>query len=229
MLGITTIDSSTYRAALTTRGLIDMDPPPALGQQARPGAFAEHKASKEAALIQRLQARDEIAFREIVDGFQSKVFSMICRILRNRNDAEDIAQQVFAKVHFSICNFDSRCSLLTWISRITINECYGYLRKRRVRKLVYESDCSAEEVQRVKTSDVVMDPAVPVDRHLEQCDLVVKLLSNVSEQNRTLIWLREVQGHSVDELAAITGLQANTIKSKLFRTRRKLFQVAKRL
>jgi RNA polymerase sigma-70 factor (ECF subfamily) len=64
---------------------------------------------------------------------------------------------------------------------------------------------------------------------LEQHDLVVKLLSKISEQNRTLIWLKEVEGRSVDELAAITGLRANTIKIRLFRTRRKLLQVAKHL
>ena len=90
---------------------------------------------------------------------------------------------------------------------------------------MYESDCSAEEVQRLETSDVVADPITPVDRQLEQHDLVVKLLSEIPEQNRTLIWLKEVEGHSVDELAAITGLRANTIKIKLFRTRRKLLQM----
>ena len=81
-----------------------------------------------------------MAFREIVERYQSKVYSIIYGILRNRNDAEDIAQQVFAKIYFSIKNFDFRSSLLTWIYKITVNECYDYLRKKRVRKLVYESD-----------------------------------------------------------------------------------------
>ena len=94
---------------------------------------------------------------------------------------------------------------------------------------MYESDFSAEEVERLETSDLVADPVTPVDRQLEQHDLVVKLLSKISEQNRTLIWLKEVEGRSVDELAAITGLRANTIKIRLFRTRRKLLQVAKHL
>ena len=86
--------------------------------------------------------RDELAFREIVERYQAKIFSIIYGILRNHNDAEDIAQQVFAKVYFSIRNFDFRSSLLTWIYKITVNECYDYLRKKRVRKLVYESDFS---------------------------------------------------------------------------------------
>ena len=66
----------------------------------------DHKNSEEAALVRRIQARDDLAFREIVDRYQAKVFSIIYGILRNHNDAEDIAQQVFSKVYFSIRNFD---------------------------------------------------------------------------------------------------------------------------
>jgi RNA polymerase sigma-70 factor (ECF subfamily) len=98
-----------------------------------------------------------------------------------------------------------------------------------VRKLVYESDFSAEEVQRVETSKAVADPAAPVDHQLAQHDLVVKLLSKVSEQDRSLILLKEVEGHSVEELAAMTGLNENTIKVKLFRVRHKMLNAARRL
>ncbi len=189
----------------------------------------DHKNSDEAALVKRVQARDEMAFREIVDRYQAKVFSIIYGILRNHNDAEDIAQQVFAKIYFSIRNFDFRSSLLTWIYKITVNECYDYLRKKRVRKLVYESDFSAEDAQRLESSEPAVDPAAPIDRRIAQHDLVIKLLSKVSEEDRTLILLKEVEGHSVEELAAMTGLNENTIKVKLFRTRQKLLKAAQRL
>ena len=189
----------------------------------------DHKNSDEAALVKRVQARDEMAFREIVDRYQAKVFSIIYGILRNHNDAEDIAQQVFAKIYFSIRNFDFRSSLLTWIYKITVNECYDYLRKKRVRKLVYESDFSVEDAQRLESSEPAVDPAAPIDRRIAQHDLVIKLLSKVSEEDRTLILLKEVEGHSVEELAAMTGLNENTIKVKLFRTRQKLLKAAQRL
>ena len=114
----------------------------------------DHRNTEEAALVRRVQARDEIAFREIVDRYQAKVFSIIYGILRNHNDAEDIAQQVFAKIYFSIQSFDFRSSLLTWIYKITVNECYDYLRKKRVRKLVYESDFSEEDAQRMQNSEI---------------------------------------------------------------------------
>jgi RNA polymerase sigma-70 factor, ECF subfamily len=199
------------------------------GDKIRARTRVDHKNSDEAALVRRVQARDEIAFREIVDRYQAKVFSIIYGILRNHNDAEDIAQQVFAKVYFSIGNFDFRSSLLTWIYKITVNECYDYLRKKRVRKLVYESDFSEEDAARMEASDPATDPSPPVDRKLAQHDLVLKLLDKVSAEDRNLIVLKEVEGHSVEELAAMTGLNENTIKVKLFRTRQKLLKAAQRL
>src|ERR1700761_9442800 len=146
----------------------------------------DHKSTDEAALVRRVQAQDELAFREIVDRSQSKVFSIIFGILRNRNDAEDIAQQVFAKIYFSIRSFDFRSSLLTWIYKITVNECYDYLRKKRVRKLVYESDFSEDDAQRMEASEPAVDPSTPVDRKLVQQDLVSKLLDKVSAEDRSL-------------------------------------------
>ena len=170
-----------------------------------------------------------MAFREIVERHQAKVFSIIYGILRNRNDAEDIAQQVFAKVYFSIRNFDFRSSLLTWIYKITVNECYDYLRKKRVRKLVYESDFSEEDAKRMEASEPAIDGATPIDTRIAQRELILKLLDRVSAEERSLILMKEVEGHSVEELAEMTGLNENTIKVKLFRTRQKLLKAAGRL
>lgn len=185
--------------------------------------------SQEAALVRRVQAGDERAFREIVDRYQSKVLSIIYGILKNRNDAEDIAQQVFAKIYFSIGSFDFRSSLLTWIYKITVNECYDYLRKKRVRKLVYESDFTEEDALRMMNSEQPAEQVRAVDTLLAERDLVMKLLEKISEEERTLILLKEVEGHSVEELAQMTGLNQNTIKVKLFRARQKLLRAAGRL
>jgi RNA polymerase sigma-70 factor (ECF subfamily) len=210
-------------------GLSGVLPFPASGENTRTKTRVDHRNSDEAILVRRVQAKDEMAFREIVERYQSKVFSIIFGILRNHNDAEDIAQQVFAKIYFSIGNFDFRSSLLTWIYKITVNECYDYLRKKRVRKLVYESDFSEEDSQRMENSEPAMDRAPNIDSTLEKRDLLMKLLAKVSEEDRTLIMLKEVEGHSVEELAEMTGMNENTIKVKLFRTRQKLLKAAQRL
>lgn len=193
------------------------------------GKVRADDATSDEALIRRLQAHDELAFADVVERYQAKIFSIIYGLLRNHNDAEDIAQQVFSKIYSAIRSFDSRSCLLTWIYRITVNECYGYLRKKRARRVVYESDFSAEEAQCLETAETMVDPAARVDRQLLERDLVVKLLSKVPEQARTLMMLREVEGHSLQELAAMTGLNQNTIKVMLFRTRQKLLQAARRI
>lgn len=189
----------------------------------------DHRNTEEAALVRRIQARDEMAFREIVERYQAKVFSIIHGILRNHNDAEDIAQQVFAKIYFSITNFDFRSSLLTWIYKITVNECYDYLRKKRVRKLVYESDFSEEDAQRMQNIETASDQGPAVDTQLAQKDLIVKLLERLSNEDRSLLLLKEVEGHSVEELSQMTGMNENTIKVKLFRARQKLLKASQRL
>src|ERR1700686_268082 len=156
---------------------------PSVGEGTRARTRVDHRNSEEASLVRRVQAQDEVAFREIVERYQAKVFSIIYGILRNHNDAEDIAQQVFAKIYFSIKNFDFRSSLLTWIYKITVNECYDYLRKKRVRKLVYESDFSEEDALRMENSETATEQGTPVDTRLAQRDLIVKLLDKLSEDD----------------------------------------------
>ena len=112
---------------------------PDFGSKVAAKSRVDYENTPEGSLVRRAQSGDESAFREIVERYQSKVFSIIHGIVRQRNDVEDIAQQVFTKVYFSLGNFDFRSSLVTWIYKITVNECFDYLRKKKLRKLVYEN------------------------------------------------------------------------------------------
>ena len=203
-------------------------PLPAFGSRIAVRTKVDYQNSQEGALVRRAQSGDEAAFREIVERYQSKVFSIIHGIVRQRNDVEDIAQQVFTKVYFSIGNFDFRSSLITWIYKITVNECFDYLRKKKVRKLVYESDLSEDEARRVENTEPSVRQ-VPADVNLARRDYIFKLLTKVSDEERNLLMLKEVEGHSVEELAEMTGMNENTIKVKLFRARQKLVKAAQRL
>jgi len=204
-------------------------PFPAVGSKTKAKAKVDYKSTDEALLVRRVQNGDELAFLEVVDRYQNKVFSIIYGILRNHNDAEDIAQQVFSKVYFSVRNFDFRSSLLTWIYKIAVNECYDYLRKKKVRKLVYESDFTEEEAQRMERSEPGSSQQQRLDTRVADRDLVVKLLAKISEEDRNLLLWKEVEGHSVEELAEMTGMNENTIKVKLFRARQKLMKAAQRM
>src|SRR5580692_2438307 len=189
----------------------------------------DYENTPEGALVRRAQAGDETAFQEIVERYQSKVFSIIHGIVRQRNDVEDIAQQVFTKIYFSMRNFDFRSSLITWVYKITVNECFDYLRKKKVRKLVYESDMSEDEVRRVENSEPALDRGGRADSNLARRDYVLKLMDRVSEEEKNLLMLKEVEGYSVEELSGMLKMNENTVKVKLFRARQKLVKAAQRL
>ena len=189
----------------------------------------DYENTPEGSLVRRAQAGDEAAFQEIVERYQSKVFSIIHGIVRQRNDVEDIAQQVFTKIYFSMRNFDFRSSLITWVYKITVNECFDYLRKKKVRKLVYESDMSEDEVRRVENSETGGSRSPRADSTLARRDYVLKLLERVSGEERDLLMLKEVEGYSVEEMARRLKMNENTIKVKLFRARQKLVKASQRL
>ncbi len=204
-------------------------PLPAFGRKTVVKTRVDYESTPEGVLVRRAQAGDEAAFQDIVERYQSKVFSIIHGIVRQRNDVEDIAQQVFAKVYFSIRNFDFRSSLITWIYKITVNECFDYLRKKKVRKLVYESDMSEDESRRVENSEPALDRGTRADATLARRDYIVKLMDKVSDEEKQLLLLKEVEGYSVEELSGMLKMNENTIKVKLFRARQKLVKAAQRL
>ena len=175
----------------------------------------------EAELVQRLRTGDETAFRELIERYGPRIYRVAYGILRNPDHADDMAQEVFAKVYFSIKSFEARSSLYTWISRIAINECYGLLRKKRP---IHESD-SADGGFSMRTQNIA-DGQPRADLAVMQRDFINKLLLQVSEDERLLLIWKEVEGFSLAELSEMTGLGENTIKVRLFRARQKLVRAA---
>lgn len=182
--------------------------------------------ASEAEIVRRAKAGDEHAFAEIVQRHQNMVFSVAYRMARRRIDAEDIAQQVFAKIFYAMKGFNMRSSLATWIYRIALNESYDYLRKLRTRRVVYEGDLPADSSPVGEGSRMSADRAASADEVSEKRDYLLKLLSHVSEQERMLLFQKEVEGRTIAELSRMTGINENTIKVKLFRARKKLAKAA---
>jgi RNA polymerase sigma-70 factor (ECF subfamily) len=178
-------------------------------------------------LVGLVKSGDQAAFRDLVERYQGKVFSVIHRILRNREDTEDTAQQVFTKVYFAIKGFDCRSSLLTWICKIAMNECYSFLRKRRV-KLEHETD--APDYEGFATESWLGAGRQPAaDTATVARDFLNRLLARIPPEDRFLLILKEVEGHSISELAGMTGASESAIKTRLFRARHKLLEAAGRM
>jgi RNA polymerase sigma-70 factor (ECF subfamily) len=146
--------------------------------------------------------------------------------LRNRDDADDIVQEVFAKVSFSITHFGGRGSLYGRMYRIAANECM---------------DCCARNDSSWFTQAISPDDTLPPllyaiadvrptpDRIAMQRDFINKLLARIPEHDRWLLISKEVEGFSLAELSEMTGLNENTIKVRLFRVRQGLVATAARL
>jgi RNA polymerase sigma-70 factor, ECF subfamily len=178
-------------------------------------------------LVRLAKSDDKEAFELLVRRHQSRVFAVAGGILRNKEDVEDVAQQVFVKAYFSLKRFDQRAAFSTWLYKITVNECWDVLRKRKVRPLLYESDLSEEQAHEYNGfSEKATAPDVS-DR-LEARERVEKLLVDLDERDRLMLILKEVQGFSVEEIAEILAINGNTVKVRLFRARRRITEKVKR-
>jgi RNA polymerase sigma-70 factor (ECF subfamily) len=185
-------------------------------------------AADDRELVRRAQREDQEAFEELVRRHQHRVFAVAGGILRKREDVEDIAQQVFVKAYFSLKRFDQRAAFSTWLYKITVNECWDLLRKKKVRPLVYESDLNEEQARQIEGSER-KDADVPdVSDRLEAREQVELLLEGLDERDRLMLMLKEVEGFSIEEVAEVLDLNANTVKVRLFRARRRIVSQAKK-
>jgi RNA polymerase sigma-70 factor (ECF subfamily) len=197
--------------------------------KARPeGAWPAARAAEDRELVRRAQKDDKVAFEVLVERHQSRVFAVAGGILRNREDVEDIAQQVFLKAYFSIKRFDQRAAFSTWLYKITVNECWDMLRKRKVRPLVVEADLSEEQAQMYQASAEQSDGRPDTSDQLAARQQVEELMSCLDERDRAMLVMKEVQGFSVEEIAEIMEINANTVKVRLFRARQRITERARR-
>jgi RNA polymerase sigma-70 factor, ECF subfamily len=197
-------------------------PPPLRPAVTRAGSQKPVQSADDRELVRRAQADDKEAFEELIRRHQHRVFAVASGILRKREDVEDIAQQAFVKAYFSLKRFDQRSAFSTWLYKITVNECWDMLRKKKVRPLVYESDLSEEQARQVIASEEKVHVGPDVSERLETREQVNRLLDLLDERDRWMLILKEVEGFSIEEIAEILGLNANTVKVRLFRARRRI-------
>src|ERR1700682_2552126 len=140
-------------------------------------------AEKEKLLVRRAQDGDVSAYEDLVRTHQHRVLGVVGGILRGSEDVEDVAQQALAKAYFSIRSFDSRSAFGTWLYKIAVNECWDYLRKKKVRRLVYEADLSDDQLRKL---DAIPETSFGGQRHredasrrVEQRQLLERLLGEL--------------------------------------------------
>ncbi|HXM98743.1 MAG TPA: sigma-70 family RNA polymerase sigma factor [Candidatus Dormibacteraeota bacterium] len=179
-------------------------------------------------LVRMAQREEHAAFAELIRRHQNRVFAVAGRILPRKEDVEDIAQQTFVKAYFSLKRFDQRAAFTTWLYKITVNECWDLLRKKKVRPLVYESDLSEDQARQYGGTGEKGPDAPDVLDRLENRQRVDRLLGGLDERDRMMLVLKEVEGFSIEEIAEIMELNGNTVKVRLFRARRKIAEKVRR-
>ena len=186
------------------------------------------RGTEDRELVRRAQHDDQEAFEVLVRKHQGRVFAVAGGILRNREDVEDIAQQVFLKAYFSLKRFDQRSAFSTWLYKITVNECWDLLRKKKVRPLVYESELTEEQTHLYQATEEKAEGAPDVSERMGTRQQVDGWLECLEERDRTMLVLKEVQGFTVEEIAEIMGINENTVKVRMFRARQKIAERVRR-
>ncbi len=174
-------------------------------------------------LIRRAQAGDNAAFNDIVLAYRKRVMGTVARMISRPEDVEDVAQEVFLRLYFSLDQLRTAEVFEPWLHRLTVNAAYDYLRKQRRRQEFRMSDLSE---QQVVLADALASGKVDLDERRQEKvrETVDALLGAVSEADRILLVLKEVQGLSLKELEKVYRVNENALKVRLFRARQRVIK-----
>jgi len=177
---------------------------------------------QEAAVIERVLSGDVNAYEELVTAYDKNVYNLALRMVRNEEDAADMAQEAFIKAYNSLSNFRGDSKFSVWLYRIVSNVCLDFLRKQGKRSTVSLSveDSDGEDAQ-LDIPDESQSPHQLLERKL-MGEAVRRALDELPEEHRQILLLREIQGLSYEEIAQALSLEAGTVKSRIFRARKKL-------
>ena len=176
-------------------------------------------------LVERAQAGDREAFRELVERYQRKVYGICYGMLKDQEASLDVSQEVFLKVYRYLEKFNRESSFYTWIYRITVNMCIDHIRKnRKVQRVEYDDHLShesaeSEGLEHIQPSQLGIHPDKVYGRK-ELRQKMLEALSTLNEKHRTILIMREVDGLSYEEMAEILDISKGTVMSRLFHARR---------
>ncbi len=175
------------------------------------------RLDEDLALVARARAEDADAFETLIRKYQGWVFTLAYRMLGDRADAEEMAQEIFLKVYRAIGRFKGEAKFSTWLHRIATNHCLNHLESRRRR---IRSHANPGHLL-----DQVSDPAPGPDHLVEGSgvrNLVRQALLRLTPEHRAILILREVQGLAYEEIGELLGLESGTVRSRLHRARMEL-------
>ena len=174
--------------------------------------------------INQLSKGNSLAYAKLLETYQQKVFATCISFVPNKEDAEDIAQEVFLEVYRSINKFKGNSKLSTWIYKITTNKCLEFIRKKNTKKrFAFIQRISGEENPIDKTSYFTefKHPGIILENK-EETEAIFKAINLLPENQRLVFTLAKLDDKSYQEIVEITGKTLSSVESIMFRAKKNL-------
>lgn len=185
----------------------------------------KEELSEDAKLVFAAIDGDNDAFGKLLEKYSSFVYRTVFYDIKSKEDAEDISQEVFIKAYKALANFRSDSEFSTWIYRICKNTIYDYIRKSSREKSIPLSEMSSGD-ENDRIYDIPDDSGKydPEKTYIskETADIVNDAISSLSEEHKSIILMRDIEGYSYGEIADILSIEEGTVKSRLSRARNSL-------
>jgi len=163
------------------------------------------------------------AFESLITKYKDKVFNIAYSFTLNYSESDDIAQNVFVKVYLNLNFFEEKSAFSTWLYRITVNECFNGLKKRKKNAVSLETEVAGKD--EVLLKDVLADPDADIEKKIisgETQKIIRQALLELPEKYRMIVTLRDIEDISYEDIAKIMKISDAKVKVWLFRARNKL-------
>jgi len=180
----------------------------------------ESAGSRDRELVERVRNGDDHAFELLVLAYQERIFRLVRRLLRDRDQVQDLAQEIFLRAYRSLEGFRGQSTFYTWLYKIALNTCRNYYRSmgRRPEGSVVESESILDNIESNR-----VNPEKEAFR-TEFWDTVKGSLHELPPEQREAIVLCDLEGLSYEEMSNVIGIPVGTVRSRVFRGRRALQQ-----
>jgi RNA polymerase sigma-70 factor (ECF subfamily) len=187
---------------------------------------ADLRAATDQEVVAIARRRDDAACRELVRRYERPIFSLIYRMVRNRELAEDLAQETFIKALNALESYRPEYKFSSWLFKIANNAAIDHLRKRELDTLSLEGSPHADTPQRVEATALQIgekaESALEAVEHKELGGEIERAIAKLRPEYRTCILLRHVEGRAYEEIAEILNLPLGTVKTYIHRARNEL-------
>lgn len=174
--------------------------------------------------IEALKSKSRASYSKLIDDYQHKVYATCLSFVPNKEDAEDIAQDVFVEVFNSISKFKGESALSTWIYRITTNKCLELIRKRNTKKrFAFLQSLTGEgfEIDRSNYFTEMNHPGIILENK-QKSETLFLAINGLPEAQRIVFTLHKVDGKSYQEVCDITKKSLSSVESLMFRAKKNL-------